>query len=120
MEIFEAPADGAVIVHVAGQVNSSNAPQLGQRLASLVERDVRAIVVDLSRLVHMTSAGFRSLLLADKRAGDAGGALVICGLQGFTLELFEIGGFLDMFAVAESRDDALRQAIACKQETNVQ
>jgi hypothetical protein len=35
---------------------------------------------------------------------------VLCGLQGLTLELFEIGGFLDMFSIAETREEAMRKA----------
>lgn len=107
MELLEAAADDSAVLHVAGRVNSGNAPELGDRLGALLGRGCRAIVVDLSRLVHMTSAGFRSLLRADKQAGEAGGQLVLCGLHGLTLELFEIGGFLEMFTVAGSRDEAV-------------
>ena len=39
-----------------------------------------------------------------------GSTLVLCGLQGITLELFEVGGFLDMFTVGASRDEAIRLA----------
>jgi hypothetical protein len=37
---------------------------------------------------------------------------VLCGLHGLTLELFETAGYLEMFVVAKSRDEALRQAAA--------
>jgi anti-anti-sigma factor len=107
MEIFEAVAQGAAMLQVAGQVNSANAPELDLKLRGLLDRGFRDIVVDCSRLVHMTSAGFRSLLRADKRASDGGGRIVLCGLHGLTLELFELGGFLEMFTVVESREAAL-------------
>jgi anti-anti-sigma regulatory factor len=60
----------------------------------------------------MTSAGFRSLLIADRQAHAAGATMVICELQGLTSELFEIGGFLSMFTVVASRQDAIRVAAA--------
>ena len=110
MEIFEAAIDGAAVVHVAGHVNSANAPELEDRLRKLMAAGSRSIVVDLSRLVHMTSAGFRSLLRAEKQGNQAGGTLVLCGLQGMTLELFQVGGFLEMFTVSTSRDEAIRLA----------
>jgi anti-anti-sigma factor len=112
MEILETAAGGAAIVHITGQVNSANAPELGERLGRLMDGGCRSIVVDLGRLDHMTSAGFRSLLRADKQAGERDGKMVLCGLHGLTLELFEIGGFLDMFTVAASRDEAVRKAAA--------
>jgi anti-anti-sigma factor len=112
LEIFETSADGPTVLHIAGRVNSVNAPKLSERLTGLLEQGCRAIVVDLSRLDHMTSAGFRSLLIADRQAHAADATMVICGLQGLTLELFEIGGFLSMFTVVPTRQDALRVAAA--------
>jgi anti-sigma B factor antagonist len=110
MEILEAASGGATVLHVAGRVNSANAPELGERLQGLLAKGCRSIIVDLSRLVHMTSAGFRSLLRAEKQAAEVGCTVILCGLHGLTLELFEIGGFLDMFSVAGSRDEAVRRA----------
>jgi anti-anti-sigma factor len=86
---------------------------LRERLAVLLKQGCRGIVVDLSRLDHMTSAGFRSLLVGEQQAHDVGGIMVIYGLQGLTLELFEIGGFLEMFNVVASREEAIRRAAAC-------
>jgi anti-sigma B factor antagonist len=110
LEIFETAADGVILLHVAGRVNSVNASSLGERLSAGLAQGCRAIVVDLSRLDHMTSAGFRSLLVAERQADAVGARLILYGLQGLTLELFEIGGFLEMFAVVASREEALRQA----------
>ncbi len=112
MELLESAHDGVTVVHVVGRVNSANAREMETRLQSALDRGCRAIVVDLSRLDHMTSAGFRSLLQAEKRADDLGARMVLCGLQGLTLELFEIGGFIEMFVVASSREDAVRRATA--------
>lgn len=110
MEILEPQDDRATVLLIEGRVNSANAPKLTERLSAHLNQGCRAIVVDLSRLDHMTSAGFRSLLLAEKQAHGVGATMVLCGLHDLTLELFEIGGFLEMFTVAASREEALRQA----------
>jgi anti-anti-sigma factor len=110
MEILEAAVGGSAVLHVAGRVNSVNAAELSDRLRDLLTSGCNSIVGDLSHLVHITSAGFRSLLRAEKLAAEAGATLVLCGLHGLTLELFEIGGFLQMFTVAASRDEAVRRA----------
>ncbi len=110
MEIFEATDGAVMILQVGGRVNSTNAPLLSARLERIIAAGQRGLVVDLSRLDHITSAGLRSLLLADQMAADRQGRLVLCGLTGLTLELFEIGGFLEMFDVAASRDEATRRA----------
>jgi anti-anti-sigma factor len=112
MDILESRTEGAVVVHVVGTVNSSNASELAERLRLLIDAGYRAVVVDLARLDHMTSAGLRCLLRIDKLVHEAAGKLVLCGLHGLTLELFEVGGFLEMFMVARSREEAMRQAAA--------
>jgi anti-sigma B factor antagonist len=110
MEILEARNGDMAVVHVVGHVNSGNAPELDVRLKQLLGAGCRGIVIDLARLDHMTSAGFRCLLRAERQAQGMAGKLVLCGLQGLTLELFEVGGFLEMFMVAPTREEAMRQA----------
>jgi stage II sporulation protein AA (anti-sigma F factor antagonist) len=110
MEIMEVAGHAPVVLHVSGRVNGANAAELGSRLGALVESGRVAIVLDFSHLAHMTSAGFRSLLHVDRQASEVGGTLVLCGLQGLTRELFEIGGFLDMFTIAATREEAIRRA----------
>src|ERR1700759_3243656 len=105
MEILDARTGDMAVVHVAGQVNSSNAPELDERLKQLIEAGCRGIVIDLPRLDYMTSAGFRCLLRAERQVQAVAGKLVLCGLQGLTLELFEVGGFLEMFMIASTREE---------------
>ena len=112
MEILESRSEAAVVVHIAGSVNSANASELAERLRLLIDSGCRAMVVDLARLDHMTSAGLRCLLRIDKQAQDAAGKLVLCGLHGLALELFQVGGFLEMFTIARSREEAVREAAA--------
>lgn len=110
MEILESRTGDMAVVHVVGRINSSNAPELDDRLKRLVEVGCRRIVIDLGRLEHMTSAGFRCLLHAERHVHGLEGKLVLCGLHGLTLELFEAGGFLNMFMIAWTREEAVCQA----------
>ena len=110
MEILEARTGDMAVVHVVGQVNSSNAPELDECLKQLVEAGCRGIVIDLARLDYMTSAGFRCLLRAERQVQQVAGKFVLCGLQGLTLELFEVGGFLEMLTIVPTREQAMRQA----------
>jgi anti-sigma B factor antagonist len=114
LEIYETEEAGSTVLHIAGRVNSVNAPKLSERLSARLQPGCRAMLVDLSRLDHMTSAGFRALLIAERQTHAMGATMVICGLKGLTLELFEIGGFLEMFTVVASREEALRQARAAR------
>src|SRR6201995_937894 len=110
MEILDARTGGMAVVHVVGHVNSSNAPELDERLKQLVGAGCRGIVIDLAHLDHMTSAGFRCLLRAERQVQQWPGKLVLSGVKGLKWELFEVGGFLAMFSIASTREGAVRKA----------
>jgi len=98
------------VVEVKGRVDSSTAPALGERLKTLLETPSQRLVLDMRDLEYISSAGFRVLLLAAKRADEVAGRLVLCGLSGKVRQLFDLGGFLDLFAISASRDEALTVA----------
>jgi anti-anti-sigma factor len=110
MELREEQVEGVTALAVRGRVDSTTAPALGQRLEAAVAAPASRLVVDLRELEYISSAGFRVLLVAAKRAEVAGSKLVLCSLSGKVRQLFDLGGFLDLFAITASRDDAIAAA----------
>lgn len=109
MEIVEVSTDQVTILQARGRVDSTAAPRLGERLQAALGPGSR-VVLDLRDVEYVSSAGFRVLLLAGKQADAGGSRLVLAGLVGKVHQLFDLGGFLDLFVVASSRDDAVTLA----------
>ena len=65
------------------------------------------LVVDCAQLDYISSAGFRVLLQAAKRAEQNTAKFVLCGVSGKVRQLFDLGGFLDLFTISASRDEAI-------------
>ncbi len=107
VNLTELRAEDALVVELAGFVDSANAAGVQQRLMAVVARGDCNIVLDLDQLEYMSSAGFRILLLLSRAVGGAGGKLAICGLRGRIRSLFELGGFLDLLPVFPSKNDAI-------------
>jgi stage II sporulation protein AA (anti-sigma F factor antagonist) len=97
----------ALVVSPEGQLNSSNAASVGADLLAQVEQGERKVVLDLSRLAYISSAGLRVVLQLAKQIKQQAGNLVLCSLQPHVHEVFEISGFLAILTAVESRDDAL-------------
>jgi len=55
------------LVSLNGHIDSLTAPQLSRALETLMERGIYRIVVDMSRVEYMSSAGFRALLAAQRK-----------------------------------------------------
>ena len=101
-------SDGAVtIVAVKGRLDSVSAPTLGERLSGALSAPSRRLLIELSQLEYISSAGFRVLLIAAKRAAETDGQIVLAGVSGKLRQLFDLGGFLDLFRICGSRDEGI-------------
>ena len=107
MDLREDTAGDVLILEVKGRIDSATAPALGERLTALLTGAGRRLVLDLGQLEYISSAGFRVLLLAGKRADAAESRLVLCGVSGKVRQLFDIGGFLDLFSITGSREEGI-------------
>jgi anti-anti-sigma factor len=105
MDLREEALGEVTVLAVKERIDSTTAPVLGDRLVELVAR--RRVVLDLSGVEYVSSAGFRIFLLAAKQADEAGSQLVFCALTNKVRQLFELGGFLDLFRIIDSRQDGI-------------
>lgn len=108
MEINTSERDGKTVVELTGRLDNSTAPDFEKRCASLVDGGSKVIVLDLSRLEYLSSAGLRAILAIAKRLQAVGGKLLACSLSGLVKEVFTVSGFDAMVPVASSVDDALK------------
>jgi anti-sigma B factor antagonist len=110
MDLHEERLDQVTALSVKGRIDSTTAPAFGQKLESVVAVPAGRLVVDFRDLDYISSAGFRVLLVAARRAEATGSRLVLCGLSSKVRQLFDLGGFLDIFSITATRDDAVNAA----------
>jgi anti-sigma B factor antagonist len=65
------------------------------------------IVLDLSRLEYVSSAGLRCFMLAAKQAGSHGGKIVLAALRPVVAEIFQISRFDMLFETYPTVREAL-------------
>ena len=109
MTIAIEPTDKAHIIALQGQVNSSNAATVETEVLSVVTQGAKNVLLNMTELSYISSAGLRVVLVLAKRLKQAGGKLVIYGMQPHVREVFDISGFLAILNVAGSRAEALEQ-----------
>jgi anti-anti-sigma factor len=107
VELREASVGDVTVLEVKGRLDSTTAPSLGDRLSGTLAAQRRRLVLDLRQLEYISSAGFRVLLLAAKRAEETGSRLVLCSLSTKVRQLFDLGGFLDIFGICATREDGI-------------
>ena len=62
--------DERIVVHVAGEVDLANAPELDQQLASVMSETPSQLIVDLTDVTFMDSTGLGVLVRALKRSRE--------------------------------------------------
>ena len=107
MDLREDSLGDITVLEVKGRIDSTTAPAFGEKLTGTLATPRRRLVLDLRQLEYISSAGFRVLLLAAKRAEEAGSRFVLCGISGKVRQLFDLGGFLDLFSISASREEGI-------------
>ena len=107
MNIESTRRGDAVWVRVRGRMDAVSAPGFDEALEQWLEAGTKSLVVDLGEMDYISSAGLRSILAAGKTLKGQGGALVLCNLKGMVKEIFEISGFVSIFPVYPTAEDAL-------------
>ncbi len=94
--------DGVVTVTVVGEVDTFTAPVLRSTLDSQLEQQPRELVIDLSGVQFLGSAGLAVLVETQKssRSRDVGLRL-IASTRAVTRPL-EVTGLIDLFTIADS------------------
>ena len=109
MEIEQRIEGSVAIVSPHQKLDTGTAPIAGEALATLIQNGAHRIIVDLSDVPYVSSAGLRILLDSAKRLRGAGGELCVCALNDAVQEVFEISGFNTLLPVFDSQADAVRE-----------
>ncbi|WP_454692084.1 STAS domain-containing protein [Achromobacter aloeverae] len=112
MSLTTARIGSILIVSPEGQINSANAAAIEAELISLVDGRQRQVVLDMSRLNYISSAGLRVVLVLAKRLKQQEGALVLCDMSPHVREVFDVSGFLAILTVTDTREQAVARLAA--------
>ena len=103
MEFAHENAGDVVVAKLAGRLDSSSAATAEEQLTRLIPNSTPRLVIDLSKLEYISSAGLRVLLLVARKVQQAQGKLALFGLAPGVRDVFSISGFDTIFTV---RDDS--------------
>ncbi len=94
------------MVELAGDVDANTAPKVQEKVLPLAQPDSK-ILLDLSHVPYMSSAGLRMLLSLYRRASAQEGQLVLVGLSEDIQDTMSVTGFLDFFTTCETLESGL-------------
>lgn len=98
------------VLHLSGELDANTATKLHSTLASLIERPVPRIVVDLTDLKFCDSSGLSAFITCKQVITERGGWLSFAGANPFLVRLLETVGLSRYFAIFPTVDNAIAAA----------
>jgi len=92
-------ADKQVQVTLSGSIYVDDAAKLRASLIDYISQGHTTIVINLSDVDYIDSAGMGTLVAIHKRALQNGGSVIIKGLKGLVKELFELTRLTFVFEI---------------------
>ena len=94
MEITTKEFKHCHLLTVDGRVDSATAPEFGQKLDAIIANGVFKIVIDMTKLEYVSSAGFRALLAAQRQCKRYNrGEVILAAVPDRIREALELAGF---------------------------
>jgi anti-anti-sigma factor len=102
-------AKGIVVLAINGAVDSSTSEELERRLEQCLAENPAHLVLDLSDMVYISSAGWGIIVKYMQKLGDSGGKLVLAGMNSIILKIFRDLGFEPLIPNYGTLDRALSE-----------
>lgn len=96
------------VVSFEGHLDTTTAPDAESELSKLLNDGVTNILVDLSKLDYISSAGLRILFATAKRLKNVSGKFRICSLNETVQDVFEMSGFNTILNIFSDQAEALK------------
>ena len=107
MEIIENKKDDITIFKLVGSLDSNTSPDFEERIISAINDGTTRLVVNFESVDYISSAGLRVLNLASKKLKSNSGKIVLCSLEDYIREVFEIAGFDLFLPIVSTQEDAI-------------
>jgi len=99
--------DGIMLLEVEGEVNAHTAPRLKETLSDWLAQGHSRVVLNASHIEHMSSAGLRVLLYAQREARQRGGEVRLLGPNTQVRRVIELAGFNKLLYICDTRQEAM-------------
>ena len=108
MEIIEEKQDAISILKLNGRLDSNTSQGFEKKIFDAISDGSKNMIVDFKDLDYISSAGLRVILKATKALNREEGKIMLCSMQDYVKEVFEIAGFDSFLPIVATMDEALQ------------
>ncbi|WP_341529576.1 STAS domain-containing protein [Nostoc sp. UHCC 0302] len=94
------------VVEIVGDIDTNTAPLAQEQILPLAQPETR-MILEMTNVPYMSSAGLRMLLSLYRQLSAKGGQIILVGLSEEIQDTMSMTGFLDFFQTRNSLEEAL-------------
>ncbi len=109
MEINQKDENGIVFLAFKGRLDGTSAPEAEETINTIFKGERNRLLFDFVFLEYLSSAGLRVILGAAKEMKRRDGKFVLCALNSYVKEVFEVSGFGAIIPIADSVESGIKE-----------
>lgn len=109
VDLKEEQRGDVLILRIRGRLDAISAPAAEKKIFESIDKSEYKILIDMSGVNYLSSAGMRMLLSTSKRLRALSGKLYLSGLTVSVLDVLRMSGFDHVLDLFESEEEAFRQ-----------
>ena len=90
------------LLQTSGRLDINSSAEFEKEIQTGLDSGQSIIVIDMTDVEYISSAGLRSILIAAKAARSLDSEIRFCGVTGMVDEVFTVSGFKKMFKIFDS------------------
>lgn len=107
MNIDSQRQSNSLVIKPQGRIDGNNAHDFQVSFTAMTTDSDDPVIVDMSGLIYISSAGLRAVLLIAKALRKRGVAFALCALSPSIKKVLEMSGFDKIIAIHDSQADAI-------------
>ena len=111
MEIQITTVDDITVIAIEGELDGKTAPVAQGEVLPMAQPGCK-LLLDMSKVPYMSSAGLRMMLLIYRQVTANDGQSVLVGLSEEIKDTMEVTGFLDYFETRETYEEGVEALTA--------
>lgn len=107
MDIIKNMEGEILTVMLIGRLDTNASMEFEQEVEKSINSNNKNMIIDFSDLEYICSSGLRVIIQAAKKLKSLQGELVLCSMEDYIQEVFEISGFDTFLKIFASKDEAV-------------
>ncbi len=107
MDLNQKGVGGATLAMASGRIDLSNADDFTTALSAALTETKSALILDLSKVDYISSAGLRSLMITLKASRTENKGFGVAALQPMLAEIFSIARLSQVIPIFQTTRDAV-------------